>query len=411
MSRLGNLYRAGLLVTAPLMLQACGDANLTLEEALAQVTLSNAQILDCHTSKAAVWEESCEGALGTFTGMSLASNEFEISEDCEAPTNVKLSLFEPRREDTDALRELKSLEGRCVTAVFRVKEQTVEPLFVTEVEADSEFTARVERIEAAKQAKLEAERERQAQRQRASEARALSKGFDYSREFLIATEDGGFERFTTDKRTPIKAKVEALALEHVSIQQNAMKFNQSEYVPFSSLREPYLNYAKLLWDPAGKRWPKKSSFETKNDYLARDDTPTQKLHEYADAMFVKTYADVEVCSDHYTPKSQKLYLSWKKHQKLGNPNPWGPLKEDVYINAKWTDDRQERSTIYFQPDGWFLITVSPTDARQAFASNECTKVGVYGFVLKIRDSGKARIAMIVPTVMRLGDKFYYAQKY
>ena len=77
----------------------------------------------------------------------------------------------------------------------------------------------------------------------------------------------------------------------------------------------------------------------------------------------------------------------------------------------WGDNSEERSSLYFQPDGWFSIKASSDEAKRAFSSQECVVARVYGFVRSIRENGNTREARVIPTKIGFGDELYDVEEY
>jgi len=425
MSRLGNLYKVGLLVTVPLMLQACGGGELTDEEIAALNTTTFEELKACSSNpKYDSFDSSCEGKTGVF--MAAVDNGYRIKrDDCEGPDWVTAwhsggTLLERVRSDffdeKDALADMRrnsSQPPRCVKAVWRIDGvHGIRPLQVIWKESDEEYATRRDKAEAERLAREEVERVERAAR----ELLAGADGFKYEREFLTLDEDG-FERFTVPVSDQVVERARAMATIHVAVQQGKWSFDKDRYVPFSSLRDQFLTYAKFLNDKGGQRWPKKSSFETKDQYFARDDMPLEAFNNSVGSLFAEIHGDVKVCRDYYSASNQTLYLSPLKWNKLNGLTPHGDLSEPVKFSVKWTDkmswgdNSEERSSLYFQPDGWFSIKASSDEAKRAFSSQECVVARVYGFVRSIRENGNTREARVIPTKIGFGDELYDVEEY
>lgn len=418
MSRLGNLYRASLLVTAPLMLQACGGGELTDEDIAALNTTTLEELKACSRNpKYDSFDSSCEGKTGVF--MAAVDNGYRIKrDDCEGPDWVTArhsggTLVERARSDffdeKDALADMRrnsSQPPRCVKAVWRIDGvDGIWPLQVIWKESDEEYATRRDKAEAERLAREEVERIERA-------AMALltpANGFKYEREFITLDEEG-WERFTAPVSDQVVQRAKAMATLHAAVQEGKWSFDKDRYVPFSSLRDQYLTYARFLNDKGGARWPKKSNFETTDQYFSRDDMPLEAFNNSASSLFVETYADVEVCSDYYSPSSNTLNLS--PVNKMYGVTNYGPLGKPVQFNVKWTDtmswgdESREGSSLSFVPDGWFSMKVSSGVAKQVFASQKCIDVRVYGFVRSIRGSEQQMEARVIPTKVKVGEWLY-----
>lgn len=412
------LMKTFLFACLPFLLYACGEGELTAEKIAELDTTTLEELKACSNNpENQTFKSECEGRTGIFTA--LVEKRYHIKrEECDDPDWV-IALHSSKTEVLADERAEDPNFPRCVRALWRLEKFGLRPLSVLWRESDEEKSSRDARVLEQRQAEQKAEQERQEVERIERAAMALltpANGFKYEREFLTLDENG-YERFTAPVSDLVIDRAKAMATLHVAIQAGKWSFDKDRYVPFSSLRDQYLTYARFLNDKGGQRWPKKSSFETKDQYFARDDMPLEAFNNSVGSLFAEIHGDVKVCRDYYSASSQTLYLSPLKWNKLNGLNSYGDLSEPVKFSVKWTDkmswgdNSEERSSLYFQPDGWFSIKVSSEAAKRVFSSQECVATRVYGFVRSIRENGNTRQARVIPTKIGFGDELYDVEEY